>query len=166
MQQAGITNYRIYRRRGFRFLIVVKKEHETGKIKWQNLNKDVKVLIVGAGPAGLMMACQLSLFNIPFRIIDKKSSPSNYSGALIIHAKTLELLQQLELADTALKPGTQINALSIYFTEEKIHRLELKNTGKNLSQFTSMLMLEQAKTEELLLQFLKKKIVLLSGKQN
>ncbi len=119
--------------------------------------KDIKVLIVGAGPAGLMTACQLALFNIPFRIIDKKSSPSNYSGALIIHAKTLELLQQLELADTALKPGTQINALSIYFAEEKIHRLELKNTGKNLSQFTSMLMLEQAKTEELLLQFLRKK---------
>ncbi len=67
----------------------------------------VPVLIVGAGPAGLMMACQLSLFNISFRIIDKKSSPSNYSGALIIHAKTLELLQQLDLAEAALKQGTE-----------------------------------------------------------
>jgi len=32
---------------------------------------NTEVLIVGAGPAGLMMACQLSINKIPFRIIDK-----------------------------------------------------------------------------------------------
>ncbi|MFW5832457.1 MAG: FAD-dependent monooxygenase [Prolixibacteraceae bacterium] len=115
------------------------------------------VLIAGAGPTGLMTACQLSLFNIHFRIIDKKSSPSNYSGALIIHAKTLELFQQLGLAEKITAHGKRVSAFSTFFNGEKTSRLKLKNFGENLTQFPSMLMLEQAKTEQLLIEFLQKK---------
>ena len=113
------------------------------------------VIIVGAGPAGLMLACQLSLFNIQFRIIDKKQAPSNHSGALIIHAKTLELFQQMGLAARVLNAGTKVNALSVFFEGRKKLRLDLKDFGANVSQFPSMLMLKQSVTEQLLIDFLR-----------
>ena len=50
-----------------------------------------EVLIVGAGPTGLMMACQLAVHQVSFRIIDKNTTSSQNSGALIVQARTLEI---------------------------------------------------------------------------
>ena len=64
---------------------------------------DKEVLIVGGGPAGLMMACQLALHNISFRVIDKKEHVNNFSGALLIQARTLEIFDQMGIAGKILK---------------------------------------------------------------
>ena len=42
------------------------------------VQKDLRVLIIGAGPTGLMMACQLARFGISFRIMDKKERPTTH----------------------------------------------------------------------------------------
>jgi 2-polyprenyl-6-methoxyphenol hydroxylase-like FAD-dependent oxidoreductase len=42
------------------------------------------VLIVGAGPTGLMLASQLARLKIPFRIIEKNEGPTTQSRALVI----------------------------------------------------------------------------------
>ena len=62
----------------------------------------VEVLIVGAWPAGLMMACQLAIHQVPFRIIDKNESSSESSGALIVQARSLEIFQQMGIASEAI----------------------------------------------------------------
>ncbi len=116
-----------------------------------------EVLIAGAGPTGLMMACQLSLFNIRLRIIDMKVSPSSYSGAMVIHARTMEIFQQIGLAEKMLEQGTVVNGLSVYFNGKKSGHLNLKGTGSSLSKFPFMLLLEQSKTEGLLIEFLRQK---------
>lgn len=115
--------------------------------------KNTDVLIVGAGPAGLMMACQLARFGINFRIIDKNQSRPVYSGALIVHAASLEIFQQMGIAGKAISQGKTVKALSVVFSSKKF-RFELENMGSGLSRFTSMLMLEQSKTEQLLGDFL------------
>ncbi len=115
------------------------------------------VLIAGAGPAGLMMACQLSLFNIRFRIIDMKLSPTSHSGAMVVHARTMEIFQQMGLAEKMLEKGTVVNGLSVYFNGKKSGRLNLKGIGSSLSQFPYILLLEQSKTERLLIEFLRQK---------
>ncbi len=112
------------------------------------------VLIAGAGPAGLMMACQLTLHNIPFRIIDKKASPVICSGALIIHARTLEIFQQLGLAEKAIKAGITAQSLNIRFNNKKPIALDFGDAAENLTPFPFLLMLEQWKTENLLEEFL------------
>jgi 2-polyprenyl-6-methoxyphenol hydroxylase-like FAD-dependent oxidoreductase len=62
----------------------------------------VDVLIIGAGPSGLMLACQLSLYpNISFRIIDKKPYSTKQSRTLVVYARSLELFSQLNLVDKA-----------------------------------------------------------------
>jgi 2-polyprenyl-6-methoxyphenol hydroxylase-like FAD-dependent oxidoreductase len=81
-----------------------------------------EVLIIGAGPSGLMMACQLAIHKIPFRIIDKKSHPSNYSGALILHARSVEIFHQMGISQKVLKEVIVANILSIVFNGKKKRR--------------------------------------------
>ena len=53
---------------------------------------DTDVLIGGAGPVGLSMACALARQGIVTRIVDGHSSPTDQSRALGIQARTLEVL--------------------------------------------------------------------------
>lgn len=109
------------------------------------------VLIAGAGPAGLMMACQLALRRTGFRIIDRKKSPSVYSGAMIIHAPGIELLADLGLSVRVLQKAIPLHTLNLRFRDKKTIRLHVKNIGLGHSRFPDMLMLEQSETERLLL---------------
>jgi len=117
-------------------------------------NNKVDVLIAGAGPAGLMMACQLDLHHISFRIIDKKSSPAIHSGALIVHARTLEILHQVGLAEKAIKAGIIAQTINLQFNQFIKYSLNIKDIGKGSTRFPYILMLEQWKTENLLGDFL------------
>ena len=63
------------------------------------------VLIVGAGPTGLMMACQLARFGIPFRLIEKNEGPTTQSRALVIQARSLEIFEQMGVAERAVRQG-------------------------------------------------------------
>ncbi|MEI6678278.1 MAG: FAD-dependent monooxygenase [Mariniphaga sp.] len=114
------------------------------------MKNETDVLIVGAGPAGLMMACQLALRNIPFRIIDKKSCGVQYSGALIIQARSLEIFHQMGIAQSAIENGILANEIKLVFNGTKSVILTVKDIGKDLTQFPYLLMLEQSKTEQIL----------------
>lgn len=118
---------------------------------------DVDVLIAGAGPSGLMLACQLLLHNISFRIIDKKSSPALNSGALIIHARTLEILEQMGLAEKAIGAGIIARSINIRFNSQKTKTIDISRFGIGLTRFPFFLMLEQWQTENLFIEFLKAK---------
>lgn len=120
----------------------------------QSLHDTTEVLIVGAGPTGLMMACQLAVHQVSFRIIDKNSSSSQNSGALIVQARTLEIFEQMGIATEAIKEGIVAERIDILYSGEKIAGTSIKDIGRNLSQFPFLLMLEQSKTEKLLLKFL------------
>jgi len=117
-------------------------------------NNTAEVLIVGAGPIGLMMACQLAIHQVPFRIIDKNDSPSKSSGALIVQARSLEIFEQMGIAGEALKRGIIANKVNVVFNGKKITSTAIKDIGGNLSQFPFLLMLEQSNTEKLLLKFI------------
>src|SRR5690349_14985156 len=69
------------------------------------------VLIVGAGPTGLMMACQLTRFGIPFRIIEKNSGPTTQSRALAVQARSLEVFAQMGVAQRAVQEGKVAKAV-------------------------------------------------------
>jgi 2-polyprenyl-6-methoxyphenol hydroxylase-like FAD-dependent oxidoreductase len=121
----------------------------------QSTNNTTEVLIVGAGPTGLMMACQLAVQQVSFRIIDKNSTSSQNSGALIVQARTLEIFEQLGIAREAIKEGIVADRIDILYNGKKTAGTSIKDIGRNLSQYPFLLMLEQSKTEKLLLKFLK-----------
>jgi len=124
-----------------------------------DINKTTEVLIVGAGPVGLMMACQLSLFNVRCRIIDRKKAPFGYSGAMVIHARTLEVFRQLGISDLVLQQGTRVQTLSVFIEGTKKVSIPVGSIGEKVSPYTSMLLLEQKMTEQLLIDYLSKKSI-------
>jgi 2-polyprenyl-6-methoxyphenol hydroxylase-like FAD-dependent oxidoreductase len=123
----------------------------------QSPHDTTEVLIVGAGPTGLMMACQLAVHQVSFRIIDKNITSSQNSGALIVQARTLEIFEQLGIAGEAINQGIIADRIDILYNAKKIAGTSIKNIGSNLSQFPFLLMLEQSKTEKLLLKFLEER---------
>ena len=123
----------------------------------KSLHDKTEVLIVGAGPTGLMMACQLAVHLVSFRIIDKKDSPSDNSGALIVQARSLEIFEKMGIAGEALKEGIIADKVNIVFNGKRITTTSIKDIGDSLSQFPFLLMLEQSKTEKLLIKFLKER---------
>ncbi len=119
-----------------------------------HVQKSPEVLIVGAGPSGLMMACQLAIYNIPFRIIDKSENHTTQSRALVIQARSIEILDQMGIAGKALQQGKITNAIGAFFNGRKVLRVKVSNMGAGLTKFPYLLMLEQSCTEKILVDFL------------
>jgi 2-polyprenyl-6-methoxyphenol hydroxylase-like FAD-dependent oxidoreductase len=117
-------------------------------------DNSIDVLIVGAGPAGLMLACQLAIHKIPFRIIDKNNFSSKNSGALVLQARTLEIFEQMGIADEALSQGVISTRINIISNGKKISSTGIGDLGGSLSKFPFLLMLEQSQTEKILLKFI------------
>jgi 2-polyprenyl-6-methoxyphenol hydroxylase-like FAD-dependent oxidoreductase len=60
------------------------------------MEKDV--LIVGAGPVGLVMAIELARYGVGVRLIDKEAQRTDKSKALVIWSRSLELLERRDVA--------------------------------------------------------------------
>ena len=67
-----------------------------------------EVLIVGAGPTGLVLALSLARQGIRFRIVDRNSGPGQASRAMVVQARTLEFYDQLGIADAVVAAGIRI----------------------------------------------------------
>jgi 2-polyprenyl-6-methoxyphenol hydroxylase-like FAD-dependent oxidoreductase len=72
------------------------------------------VLIVGAGPTGLVLALWLTRLGVRVRIVDKNSEPGTTSRALAVQARTLELYQQVGIADAVIAEGIRAAHLNLW----------------------------------------------------
>jgi 2-polyprenyl-6-methoxyphenol hydroxylase-like FAD-dependent oxidoreductase len=102
------------------------------------------VLVAGAGPTGMMAAIELSRFNIPVRVIERKAEPETTSRAIGVQARTLELLEQRGLGSSLVKLGNRGLAFSLYGDGRRIWRLDLETIG---SKYNYLLFVSQAETE-------------------
>ncbi|CAZ83949.1 unnamed protein product [Tuber melanosporum] len=82
------------------------------------------VLVVGAGPAGLMLAAQLVRAGTPIKIIDERVSKTTTGRADGLQPKTLETFKQLGIADGILRKGVKIYDYSFWnsYPDKKLHR--------------------------------------------
>ncbi|KAI0314589.1 FAD binding domain-containing protein [Amylostereum chailletii] len=72
------------------------------------------VLVVGAGPAGLVMALSLAQNGIPLRIIDKSDSHHAGSRGFGLQPRTFELFQSLGIVNNVLTLATPIPTMRAY----------------------------------------------------
>ncbi len=114
------------------------------------------VLIAGAGPTGLMLALWLARQDVPLRIVDKTEGPGTTSRALVMHARTLEFLQQLGISDTAIANGRKFLGVKLWAHARLAGEVVLGNIGEGLSPFPFMLILPQDVQERLLIEELAK----------
>jgi 2-polyprenyl-6-methoxyphenol hydroxylase-like FAD-dependent oxidoreductase len=118
------------------------------------MSEDLKpVLIAGAGPTGMMAAIELSRFNIPFRLIEKKAEPETTSRAIGVQARTLELLEQRGLGSSLVQLGKHGLAFSLYGEGKRIWRLDFERIS---SKYNYLLFVSQAETENVLREALAK----------
>ena len=78
------------------------------------MSKSLSVLIVGAGPTGLVLAHELARAEIQCRLIDQAAHRATQSRAIAIHSRTLETFELMKVVDDFLTAGQRINAVDIY----------------------------------------------------
>ncbi|MBS1695322.1 MAG: FAD-dependent monooxygenase [Actinobacteria bacterium] len=67
-----------------------------------------EIVVVGAGPTGLMLACELALGGVKTRLIEARAGMPNITRAFAVHARTLELLDARGLADEVIARGLPV----------------------------------------------------------
>lgn len=114
-------------------------------------SQHTKVLIVGAGPSGLMMAAQLLRYGVQPIIIDSKQGPTNHTKALAVQARTLEIYRQMDLIDPVLKGGKPTEGLQFHYNGELKGTFPVMNIGTGQTPYPYVFIYPQSKNERVLL---------------
>jgi 2-polyprenyl-6-methoxyphenol hydroxylase-like FAD-dependent oxidoreductase len=113
----------------------------------------VGVLIVGAGPTGLVLALWLTNLGVKVRIIDKTAQPGTTSRALAVHARTLELYRQMDLAETVVEQSRQVSAARLWVDGAPVASVSIKDISAGLTPYPFLLnIFPQDEHERLLLE--------------
>jgi 2-polyprenyl-6-methoxyphenol hydroxylase-like FAD-dependent oxidoreductase len=110
-----------------------------------------EVLIVGAGPTGLVLALWLTKLGVTVRIIDKAAEPGTTSRALAVQARTLELYRQLDLTDAVIARGHKVPAVNLWVRGKPAARLLFENVGAGLTPYPFLHIFPQDEHERLLI---------------
>jgi 2-polyprenyl-6-methoxyphenol hydroxylase-like FAD-dependent oxidoreductase len=113
---------------------------------------DRLVLIVGAGPTGLVLALWLTRLGVRVRIIDKTAEPGTTSRAVAVQARTLELYRQVDLSGAVVEHGVKVAAANLWVGGARAARLPLGRMGEGLSPFPYALTYPQDAHERLLIE--------------
>jgi 2-polyprenyl-6-methoxyphenol hydroxylase-like FAD-dependent oxidoreductase len=113
---------------------------------------DVPVLIVGAGPTGLVLALWLTKLGVSVRIIDRTAEPGTTSRALAVQARTLEFYRQVGIADALIAGGVKVANLNFWANGGRAARLPFQRIGEGLSPYPFPLVFPQDAHERLLIE--------------
>ena len=109
------------------------------------------VLVAGAGPVGLVAAAELARRGVPVRIIDKLAAPTTESRAIVVHARSLEMLDRMGLADAVIASGVTTTTMEMRADGRLLTRLDLSRVD---SPFPYSVTTAQTETERILTAFL------------
>src|SRR3954452_22918419 len=109
---------------------------------------DTDILVVGAGPSGLTLAASLVKQGVATTVVDAQPAGANTSRAAVVNARTLEVLDDLDVSRRLVKEGVQAPR----FTIRDGRRLLIPVDFSMLpTEYPYSLMVPQATTERLLL---------------
>jgi 2-polyprenyl-6-methoxyphenol hydroxylase-like FAD-dependent oxidoreductase len=111
---------------------------------------DTDVLVVGAGPTGLMLANQLGRRGVRVLIVDRHAAPSRETKALGVQARTLEIYSALGLVEGALAIGKRAEGGNMWARGRKLARIPLGSIGRDLNPYPYLLILGQDDNERLM----------------
>lgn len=111
---------------------------------------ETDVLIVGAGPTGLTLACELLRRGIQCCLIDRLNEPAQTSRALDTQSRTLEVFEAMEIVEKALAVGVRAKEARIYDREKLLLTISPQSLGD--VPYPYMLLVPQSQTEHVLLE--------------
>lgn len=112
------------------------------------------VLVVGAGPTGLMAGAWCAKLGIQCLVVDGKAGPTRESRALALQARSLEVYRQLGLDGEVLARATPATGVSPGYGHRTLGTLPLDRVGRGLTPFPGITVFEQSANEELLTEHL------------
>lgn len=115
-----------------------------------------QVLVVGAGPSGLMLAGWLVRHGVDCLVLDSKPNLSTATRALVVHARTLETYDQLGLGESALHLGRPALGINVWSNGRHRARVGFDDMGRGISPHPYAFVLPQDKNEEILLEHLRR----------
>lgn len=105
------------------------------------------VLVVGAGPTGLLLAAELQRRGVPCDLIEAQSGPLHWDRATVVHPRSLEVFESMGLIDRFLAAGCKQRAVRIHSGGQELGVIDLSTCG---SRYGFNLGLSEEITERIL----------------
>jgi 2-polyprenyl-6-methoxyphenol hydroxylase-like FAD-dependent oxidoreductase len=111
------------------------------------------VLIVGAGPTGLTLACELVRRGVTCRVVEELAEPPPHSRAAVVHSRTMELLDALGVAKTLASNAKMVHGLNAFAGGKRVAHVAISGVD---SPFPYPTGISQRETERILAEHLVK----------
>lgn len=108
------------------------------------------VLVVGAGPTGLMLANWLARVGVGVVVVDGKAGPTRESRALVVQARSMEIYDQLGIAAEVLEQTVPVRSIAPGFGTRVFGRIPIGEIGAGATPYSSLFVLEQSRNEQIL----------------
>jgi 2-polyprenyl-6-methoxyphenol hydroxylase-like FAD-dependent oxidoreductase len=112
---------------------------------------DCDVLVVGAGPSGLMTAALLVRQGVKVCVVDAGAGPATESRAFAVQARTVELFRSIGLADELLERGVVTTGIRFHIRGRHVGGLDFDRAKAATTPYQFILMAPQSEVEEVLL---------------
>jgi 2-polyprenyl-6-methoxyphenol hydroxylase-like FAD-dependent oxidoreductase len=122
-------------------------EIQTMEKPMESMNAKNQVLIVGAGPTGLMAAAQLLRWGIRPRIIEANAGPTLQTRALGVQARSMEIYREMGLEKEVFARGIPAKYATIFTERGRLGQLSMEHIGAGLSAYPYMFILPQDQNE-------------------
>jgi 2-polyprenyl-6-methoxyphenol hydroxylase-like FAD-dependent oxidoreductase len=107
-------------------------------------NQNPDVIVVGAGPVGLVAAHELARHGVRVRIIDKLAQPTDESRAIALHARSLDMLDRMGVIEDLLATGVKSTGMNMVANGKTLVRVPLDSVD---SAFPCTFVTAQTETE-------------------
>ncbi len=112
---------------------------------------DVTVLVVGAGPTGLLLAAELHRRGVECRLIDAHPAPLEWDRATVVKPRTLEVFESLGIVERLVAAGVKQRVARLHSGGKVLGQIDLSDCG---SRYGFNLGISQEVTESILTEYL------------
>jgi 2-polyprenyl-6-methoxyphenol hydroxylase-like FAD-dependent oxidoreductase len=109
------------------------------------------VLVVGAGPTGLLLASELNRRGVPCHLIDAQPAPLHWDRATVVHPRSLQIFESLGLVERFLEVGCKQRLIKIHADGELLGTMDLSGCG---SRYGFNIGISEEATESILTDYL------------
>ena len=109
--------------------------------------EQVEVAVVGAGPTGLALGCVLRRAGVDVLLVDKADAGTNESRAAVVHARTLDVLDELDVGRRLVADGTVVPVFTVRSGRRQLTRIDFSDLP---TPHPYTLMVPQSRTEQIL----------------
>jgi len=114
---------------------------------------DATVLVVGAGPTGLLLASELRRRKVGCRIIDAHPAPLPWDRATIVHPRSLEVFESLGVVEPLLAMGVKQHFARIHSAGRVLGEIDLSVCG---SRYKFNIGISEEVVESILIDYLRR----------